>query len=249
MWLQHSDLAPFFHQDFVRLRLMGNATNRSHARRPQAWHLDDANAKRLDATELSGTQVSPRFDIQAPREHLEHEISHTAMYAMYALAHRSFGAWYHFGLSYQRQPKLLVSPIAAPHLFTMGSYGLLDRLSWRCECNRWLYPEYPTEEEGGRCLFCSSCTKWRHRVCDMLAHHTRFEKLSDKAMRTVITFLATNAHEQHQRAITEHILLTPGSPLRSFSYSTNGLKGNISQCEDILDRILSFVSVGYLTRE
>ena len=171
--------------------------------------------------------------------HLEHEISRTAMYAVYALAHISFGAWCHF-VSYQRGPKLLVSPIAAPHLPTMGSYALLDRLSWRCECNRWLFPE-----EGPRCLFCESCTEWRHRVCYMLAHHTRFENLPERAMRTVITFLATNAHEQHQRAITGHILLTPGSPLRVFRYCTNGLAGNISVCEDILDRIMSFVCVGY----
>ena len=78
----------------------------------------------------------------------------------------------------------------------------------------------------------------------MLAHNTRFGKLPERAMRTVITFLATNAHEQHQRAITGHILLTPGSPLRVFRYSTNGLAGNISVCEDILDRIMSFVFLG-----
>ena len=79
----------------------------------------------------------------------------------------------------------------------------------------------------------------------MLAHNTRFENLPEKAKRTVITFLATDAHEQHQRAITGHILLTAGSPLRVFRYITNGLAGNISVCEDILDRIMSFVFVGY----
>ena len=69
----------------------------------------------------------------------------------------------------------------------------------------------------------------------MLAYNNRFENLPEPAMGTVITFLATNAHEQHQRAITEHILLTEGSPLRVFTYFTNGLAGNISVNEDILD--------------
>ena len=79
----------------------------------------------------------------------------------------------------------------------------------------------------------------------MLAYNNRFENIPEQAMGTVITFLATNAHEQHQRAITEHILLTRGSPLRAFRYITNGMAGNISECEDILDRIMSFVCVGY----
>ena len=79
----------------------------------------------------------------------------------------------------------------------------------------------------------------------MLAYNNRFENLPEPAMGTVITFLATNAHEQHQRAITEHILLTRGSPLRAFRYITNGMKGNISEDEDILDRILSFAFEEY----
>jgi hypothetical protein len=78
----------------------------------------------------------------------------------------------------------------------------------------------------------------------MLAYNNRFENIPEQAMGTVITFLATNAHEQHQRAITEHILLTRGSPLRAFRYITNGMAGNISVDEDILDRIMSFVFLG-----
>ena len=122
----------------------------------------------------------------------------------------------------------------------MGSYSLLDKLSWKCECNRFLYPE-----EGPRCVFCESSTKWRRQVYYKLAFDNVFGRLPVKVMKTVFTFLATNAHEQYQRAITGHILLTPGSPLRAFRYITNGMKGNISEDEDILDRILSFAFEEY----
>ena len=37
------------------------------------------------------------------------------------------------------------------------------------------------------------------------------------------------------------ILFSPGSPFKMFVYYSNGMAGNISATEDILDRIVSFV--------
>ena len=39
----------------------------------------------------------------------------------------------------------------------------------------------------------------------------------------------------------ENVLRSPGSPFRQFTYASNGMSGNISMTEDILDRILRFV--------
>jgi len=39
----------------------------------------------------------------------------------------------------------------------------------------------------------------------------------------------------------ENVLRSPGSPFQQFTYFNNGIWGNISMTEDILDRILSFV--------
>ena len=52
---------------------------------------------------------------------------------------------------------------------------------------------------------------------------------------------SADALAEFNRAILRHILVTPLSPFRDFTYFANGLAGNISVTEDILDRIICFV--------
>ena len=53
--------------------------------------------------------------------------------------------------------------------------------------------------------------------------------------------LTINALAAFNRGVLQYILMTRGSPFHAFSYYTNGMAGNISEREDILDRIVSFL--------
>ena len=57
----------------------------------------------------------------------------------------------------------------------------------------------------------------------------------------ILSMLTINALAEFNRAVLQYILMTRGSLFHAFSYSTNGMAGNISQSEDILDRIVSFL--------
>ena len=118
----------------------------------------------------------------------------------------------------------------------MGSRSLLSELSLRCRCGRRVYPQ---PVEWGICLYCESYYEL-DQVLKQLARHTVFEDLPPTVRRQVIEQLTVDALGEFNRAVLMHIL-TRHSPFRAFTYFWNGLPGNISQREDILDRIVSFL--------
>ena len=119
----------------------------------------------------------------------------------------------------------------------MGSRSLLSELSLRCRCGRRVYPQ---PVEWGICLYCESYYEL-DQVLKQLARHTVFDSVPPTVRRQVIEQLTVDALGEFNRAVLMHILTRPISPFRAFTYFWNGLPGNISQREDILDRIVSFL--------
>ena len=54
-------------------------------------------------------------------------------------------------------------------------------------------------------------------------------------------FLAYDVRRRQQLHYLRCSLLACGSPFRNFTYLWNGIAGNISDIEDVIDRILSFL--------
>ena len=121
----------------------------------------------------------------------------------------------------------------------MGSRGFLDSLSVKCRCGRRVYPQ-PFGCEV--CLFCESGV-YDEMVLNINAlsrNATVFDTVP--ALRhKILSIMTINALAAFNRGVLQYILMTRGSPFHAFSYSTNGMAGNISQSEDILDRIVSFL--------
>ena len=74
----------------------------------------------------------------------------------------------------------------------------------------------------------------------VLARDTFFSSHPDLRER-ILQMSSVDALAEFNRDILRHILVTRGSPFRVFTYFSNGMAGNISITEDILDRIICFV--------
>ena len=120
--------------------------------------------------------------------------------------------------------------------FSMGSRSFFAALSQKCACGRRLYPQ---PDEYDYCLFCESYAKTEASL-KVLARDTFFNAHPDLRER-ILQMSSVDALAEFNRAILQYILRSPGSPCRAFTYFYNGLAGNISDTEDILDRIICFV--------
>jgi hypothetical protein len=127
------------------------------------------------------------------------------------------------------------SSALAQQTLLMGSTGLATLLRDRCPCGRRCFPE------GG--LLCRQCVSSAgYANClRCLARHTLFNGLPASVATAVVEFAADSAAHQFYIAILEYILLADTSPFRSFRFTTNGMAGNISETECVLDRIITFL--------
>ena len=122
---------------------------------------------------------------------------------------------------------------------SMGSFDLAHQLRIKCPCGRRCFPEL-----GPLCVQCDSSARYTFRCFRSVARHSLFNKIPPLLKTYVVEFVADSAAHPFYIAILDYILLATGSPLRAFRFVTNRdrpIAGNISETEDILDRILSFL--------
>ena len=120
-----------------------------------------------------------------------------------------------------------------------GSYSLDELLSFRCYCGDRMYPlSLPSD------MYCWQCTsEWNYwAICQrLLAHNSIFNNLPGPATDAVWAFAADSTRRLFYTSMLSYVLLARDSPFRAFRYYSNGLAGNISDKEDILDRIVGFL--------
>ena len=119
----------------------------------------------------------------------------------------------------------------------MGSRALFSpELCGRCE-RLVVEPCYPDGPE-----VCSEC-EVRCRcpfVAVFLRHILRREPPTDM-VATVAGFYATNRAPGRRLHFLHNVLLSRNSCFRPFTFCGGGVDGSISQTEDVLDRIMSFL--------
>ena len=138
------------------------------------------------------------------------------------------------GSSSQSDHRFLLMRLCSMALF---SPELCDR------CERFVvepcYPDWPEVcsecEVRGRCPF----------VAVFLRHILRREPLTDM-VATVAGFCATNRTPGRRLHFLHSVLLSRNSCFRQFTFCGGGFDGSISQTEDVLDRIMSFLGKGML---
>ena len=89
-------------------------------------------------------------------------------------------------------------------------------------------------------------TRWRCKQCTMLSIHPLMNKVAARIGDASLTFLLVPfVCFDYDRAARKRYLylalLAPGSVFRTFTWSINSRAGNISDTENIVDRICSFV--------
>jgi hypothetical protein len=77
-------------------------------------------------------------------------------------------------------------------------------------------------------------------VAVFLRHILRLEPGADM-VAAVAGFFATNRTLRQRLHFLHNVLLSRNSCFRQFTYFYAGISGNISQTEDVLDRIMSFL--------
>ena len=75
-----------------------------------------------------------------------------------------------------------------------------------------------------------------------LAHRSIFNDLPGRATNAVCAFAADSTRCLFYTSMLSYVFFARGSPFRAFRYRSNGLAGNISDKEDILNRIVGFLS-------
>jgi hypothetical protein len=115
--------------------------------------------------------------------------------------------------------------------FIMGSRSTFDAfICLRCE--REFVAVYPT--------------RWRCKQCTILSIQPLINKVAERIGDASLTFLLVPfVCFDYDRAARKRYLylalLAPGSVFRTFTWSINSRAGNISDTENIVDRICSFV--------
>ena len=119
-----------------------------------------------------------------------------------------------------------------------GSYSLGELLSFRCYCGDKMYPLSPPSD-----MYCSQCTsEWDYwKRCHRLARNSIFSHLPGTAASGIWEFAADSNRHIFYTSILTYVLFAHGSPFRAFRFCSNGMEGNVSETEDILDRIVSFL--------
>ena len=115
---------------------------------------------------------------------------------------------------------------------TMGSFGMFAAPCWRCMSMQ------PRRYGSGVdcCVICYVEIK-RSLVVDRIDFGFQVE---DSFRQDLVLFAAPHKKLQ-QLHFLRCALLAHDSPFRLFTYCSNGLAGNISETEDILDRMFSFL--------
>ena len=138
-------------------------------------------------------------------------------------------------------PDLLLSTV------TMGSYGMFQR-HMCCQCLESSFLNYP----DGLCLDCQNADA-RSARRTLFKHLGATHNIPDSFFFALGPYLQPmhNAKAEFRRLYLSKLLLGPQNIRQRFQLLThfgNGKDGNISDNEDIIDRVLDFVcGVGALT--
>ena len=98
--------------------------------------------------------------------------------------------------------------------------------------------------EWAPCLDCPN-TEFVERSTSSIAfrHLRKASYLSARALHIVATFIHWNDSDaEFKRQYLLSVLMTKGSVFRQFTFFYNKKSGNISDLEDVIDRIVSFVA-------
>ena len=88
--------------------------------------------------------------------------------------------------------------------------------------------------------YCVPCDAWIRRtlVLDKIDFGLAVE---EQFRQDLAEFLVYDVRRRQQLHYLWCLLLAQPSPFEKFTYFSNGMAGNISQTEDVLDRILGFL--------
>ena len=121
----------------------------------------------------------------------------------------------------------------------MGSVGIFDRLQCvLCESESMINTEWAP------CLDCQN-NEFVERTTSSIAfrHLRNASHLSETPLHLVSTFIHWNDSDaEFKRQYLLSVLMTKGSVFRQFTFFYNKKSGNISDREDVIDRIISFVA-------
>ena len=121
----------------------------------------------------------------------------------------------------------------------MGSVGIFDRLQCvLCESESMINTEWAP------CLDCQN-NEFVERTTSSIAfrHLRKASHLSERPLHIVATFFHWNDSDaEFKRQYLLSVLMTKGSVFRQFTFFYNKKSGNISDREDVIDRIVSFVA-------
>ena len=112
----------------------------------------------------------------------------------------------------------------------MGSIGFFALL--HCvRCDGSYMPEFPV------CEICPSCdiALGRRLTIDNL------QQLPVVARDEIAAFAGRSRLRGYRRFFLHQVLLSRGSVFRKLTFLSYGLLGNVSETEDLLDRVMSFV--------
>ena len=127
--------------------------------------------------------------------------------------------------------------------------GSTPMFSWVCvfcrRCGRFEI-ECAWPRRSGACLDCAChcrALQARLKLVPLLRTRMRIEpNLEIMALVDAFCFdYRPYFRKAKQLYFLDNVLRAPGSVFLQFTYAQNGMLGNISQCEDVLDRILSFL--------
>ena len=121
----------------------------------------------------------------------------------------------------------------------MGSIEIFDRLQCvLCESESMINTEWAP------CLDCQN-NEFVERTTSSIAfrHLRNASHLSETPLHLVPTFIHWNDSDaEFKRQYLLSVLMTKGSVFRQFTFFYNKKSGNISDREDVIDRIISFVA-------
>ena len=121
----------------------------------------------------------------------------------------------------------------------MGSVGIFDRLQCvLCESESMINTEWAP------CLDCQN-NEFVERTTSSIAfrHLRNASHLSETPLHLVYTFIHWNDSDaEFKRQYLLSVLMTKGSVFRQFTFFYNKKSCNISDREDVIDRIISFVA-------